>query len=254
MKRLGNWVMAGLVGGLLLASCFDPPQYSPIPVIEFDNIVFKDLSDPSASDSLILTIRFKDGDGNLGLDPNEQGCYQIGGQSVCYNDKFYYKLADGSYITYKHYRQNHASGKNDTLPAFIKPANCLKWDVNSKVTGKLDTFYVQQNRNYYNIFIEFWIKNDFPAGTYTQYKIEEQFGYPQCANSFNGRFPILSKDLSQNTPLDGTIRYAMQSVAFNLLFSIKTLNLKITIQDRLLNRSNTIETGDFDLTKIRKSG
>jgi len=243
--------MGVLMAGLLLTSCFDPPQYSPIPVIEFDNIVFKDVSDPSASDSLILTIRFKDGDGNLGLDPNELGCNQE--QTICFNDKFYFKLADGTFITYKNYRQNHASGKNDTLPAFVKPANCLKWDVRT-VNGKVDTFYVQQNKNYYNIFVEFWIKNDFPAGTYTQYKIEEQFGYPQCANSFNGRFPILSKDLNQKTPLDGTIRYAMQSIGFNILFSIKTLNLKITIQDRLLNKSNTVETGDFDLTKIRKSG
>jgi hypothetical protein len=251
MKRSGNWVMMCLMMGLLLASCFDPPQYSPIPAIEFESIVFKDIADPSSPDSLILSIKFKDGDGNLGLDPTEVSCNSD--QSICFNDKFYYKLSDGSFITYKNYRINHASGKNDTLPAFIKPANCLKWDVRT-VNGKVDTFYVQQNPNYYNIFVEFWIKNDFPAGTYTQYKIEEAFGYPQCASSFNGRFPVLSKDLSQKTPLDGTIRYAMQSVAFNLLFSIKTLNLKITIQDRLLNKSNTVETGDFDLTKIRKSG
>jgi len=251
MKRLGNWVMAALIVGSLLTSCFDPPQYSPIPVIEFDNIVFKDVSDPEA-DSLILTIRFKDGDGDLGLNTYELGCNQD--QSICFNDKFYFKFANGTYITYKNYRINHKTGVNDTLPAFIKPANCLKWDVTEKVTGKLDTFYVKQNINYYNIFIEFWIKNDFPSGSYTQYKIEEQFGHPLCANSFNGRFPVLSKDLNQKTPLDGTIRYSMQSVGFNLLFSLKTLNLKITIQDRLLHKSNTVQTGDFDLTKIRKSG
>ena len=250
MKRLGNWVIVCVATSLLLGSCFDPPQYSPVPLIEFDNIVFKDVTDPAASDSLILTIRFKDGDGDLGLSTDETGCYNVDGKQVCYNPRYYFQLPDGTFITYKNYRINHASGKNDTLPAFIKPANCLKWDVRT-VNGKVDTFYVQQNPDFYNIFIEFWVKNDFPAGSYTQYKIEEQFGYPQCALSFNGRFPRLS---NEKTPLDGTIRYAMQSVGFNLIFAAKTLKLKITIQDRALNRSNTVETGDFDLTKIKKSG
>src|SRR3982750_4834582 len=103
MKLLGNWLAMCLMMGLLLASCFDPPQYSPIPSIEFDNIVFKDVKDPSATDSLIISIRFKDGDGDLGLSSGDVGCNASGGQQICFNDKFYFRLADGTFVTYKHY-------------------------------------------------------------------------------------------------------------------------------------------------------
>ena len=41
---------------------------------------------------------------------------------------------------------------------------------------------------------------------------------------------------------------------FLFLFSVKTLKLRITIQDRMLNKSNTIESGDFTLQQIKKSG
>ena len=225
---------------IFLASCADPPQYSDIPEIVFDNIIFRDIADPSAVDTLIVTVRFKDGNGDLGLDATEL--------SAPYNDKTYFRFADGTYLTYKSKR---TIPQYDTLPSFVKPYNCVNWEIKT-VNQKVDTFYFQLNPNHYNIFVDFFIKNG--DGTYTEFDWQREFVYPNCGIPFDGRFPILSKDPTRKTALDGTIRYSMQTAGFLPLFSIKTLMLKITIQDRALNKSNTVTTGDFKLLDIRKSG
>ena len=86
MKVLGNW--AGLCGivTLMLASCFQAPEYSLIPSIEFESVIFKDLSNPSDADSLILTIRFKDGNGDLGLGDADT--------LEPFNSRFFYEFSD----------------------------------------------------------------------------------------------------------------------------------------------------------------
>ncbi|MGC1241613.1 MAG: hypothetical protein WA874_08495 [Chryseosolibacter sp.] len=58
----------GLLSVLLIVtgSCFDPPEFPNEPHIEFENIVFKGRPFPE-NDSLILSINFKDGDGDLGF-------------------------------------------------------------------------------------------------------------------------------------------------------------------------------------------
>ena len=245
MKRpVSSWAaICGFVA-LLTASCFDPPTYSPIPSIEFDNVIFKDDPDASNPDSLIVTVRFKDGDGDMGLAASEIG--------APYNDKFYWKYNDGTpqgaYVTYK----TRKLPGFDTLPAFVHPYNCINWEI-ATVNQKTDTFYFTLNPNHYNFFVDFLVKN--PTGTgYTEFDWRLEFPYPNCGIPFDGRFPILSKDLSQKSPLDGTIRYGMASTGFLFLFSTKTLKLRINVQDRALNRSNTIESEPFTLQQIKKSG
>ena len=240
MKSIGNWLALSAMAALLLTSCFDPPQYGPIPEIEFDKIVFKDIADPSAVDTLILSIKFKDGDGDLGLNASEV--------SEPFNDKFYYKFADGTYITYKTKRTKPGY---DTLPAFVKPYNCINWEVKT-VNAKVDTFYFQLNPNHYNIFVDFFVQKT--DGTFKEFDWQKEFTYPNCGITFDGRFPRLSKDLTQKTPLDGTIHYSMESTGFLILFSIKTLKLRVRIQDRVLNKSNTIETPLFTLGGITVKG
>lgn len=50
---------------LSLGSCFDPPEFPIVPQIDFEDVVFKQ---GAPTDSLILTLGFKDGDGDLGID------------------------------------------------------------------------------------------------------------------------------------------------------------------------------------------
>ena len=84
-------------------------------------------------------------------------------------------------------------------------------------------------------------------GSFEVFDWRTEFEYPGCATSYDGRFPILAKngDLSVQSPVEGTLKYGMVSSAFILQFSIKTLKLRVQIQDRLLNRSNVIETPEF---------
>jgi hypothetical protein len=44
----------------------------------------------------------------------------------------------------------------------------------------------------------------------------------------------------------------MISAGFDFIFSIRTLRLKIKVQDRALNKSNEIFTPEFTLQSIRK--
>jgi len=69
-----------------LNACFDPPEFSNKPRIEFKSIKFRDVE--GANEELILTLDFKDGNGDLGLSPTEDTEYP-------YNGEFYY-LADGT--------------------------------------------------------------------------------------------------------------------------------------------------------------
>ncbi|MDZ4715853.1 MAG: hypothetical protein SH819_10335 [Cytophagales bacterium] len=243
MKLQVNGIGLSVAVALFMASCFEPPQFSPIPSIEFESVVFKDVANQSDPDSLIVTLRFKDGDGNLGLDPDN-----LADKSPPFNNRYYFIANDGSVITYKTKRTNPAY---DTLPAFVKPYNCVNWE-SITIDNKVDTFYFQLNPNHYNIFVDFMVKNT--NGSFTKFDWTKEFSYPQCGITFDGRFPILSKDLSQKAALDGKIRYGMPSTGFLILFSIKTLKLRITIQDRKLNKSNTVESPEFTLQQIKKSG
>jgi hypothetical protein len=218
-----------------VSACFNPPEFPVEPQIEFENIDYKEYGTgfDSEFDSLILTISFKDGDGDLGLDGSEN--------APPYNNKYYFQLPDRSLITYKTKR---TVPEYDTLPAFVKPYSCINWEVFRENNVVKDTLYFQLNPDYYNIIVEFYVKNS--DGTFTEFDFREAFTYPSCGGTFDGRFPILYKE-KPGAPLEGTIRYGMGSTGFKILFSTKTLKLRIHIKDRALNKSNVIETPEFTL-------
>ncbi|MEQ9413763.1 MAG: hypothetical protein RIF39_08025, partial [Cyclobacteriaceae bacterium] len=89
-------------------------------------------------------------------------------------------------------------------------------------------------------FVDFLVKQN--DGSFQEFDWRTEF-----CTTYDGRFPILAKnsDLSLKNSIEGTLRYAMLSTGFKLQFSIKTLKLRIMIQDRLLNKSNVIETPEF---------
>src|SRR5690606_8974338 len=75
---------------VILNSCFEPPEYSSVPQIEFNSISFIEVGGFSDPDSLILRIDFKDGDGALGLDPNDPNH-----TNEPFHDSYYF-LEDGA--------------------------------------------------------------------------------------------------------------------------------------------------------------
>lgn len=231
IRGFGLFLLIGLVAG----ACFTPPEYPIQPQIEFESIVYREYGTgfDSNYDSVILTLKFKDGDGDLGLDPSEI--------AAPYNNKFYYRFQDGSYLNYEDKRTNP---DYDTLPDFIKPYNCVNWDVIRENNLVVDTLYFELNPDYYNITIDFLVKNS--DGSFTEFDLMKEFDYPGCGGTFDGRFPILFKD-KPGSPLEGTIRYGMGSTAFKAFFSIKPLKIRVQIKDRALNASAFIETPEFTL-------
>jgi hypothetical protein len=232
-----------LIRGLVLfaivctgaAACFNPPDFPIEPQIEFVSIRYKEYGTgfDSEYDSLILTISFKDGDGDLGLAPSET--------KPPYNNKYYFQLNNGNLITY---RTKRTVPGYDTLPAFVQPYNCINWEVYKENNIVKDTLYFQLNPDHNNIEVDFLVKN--PNGTFTEFDWRKEFNFPNCGISFDGRFPILYKD-RPGAPLEGRIRYGMGSIGFKVLFGLKTLKLRVQIKDRALNKSNIIETPEFTL-------
>jgi len=277
--RGASWVIAGFMG-LFLLSCFDPPEYSNTPAIVFENVTFVDVPNSSDPDSLIISVRFKDGDGDMGLDANSirdtlcpynarfffdtvkaatvpyycpsPTCY-VNDPNTCFVENSPGPPDEVTFITYKTFRTNRYGWGSklsyDTLPEFKKPYNCVNWEIRS-VNNEVDTFYFERNPYHYNIFVKYFVKQN--NGTFKEFDWVTEFAYPQCGITFDGRFPVLSKDLGRAAALDGTIRYGMASTGFNFLFSTKTMYLEVTVFDRLLNQSNTVQTEPFTLQQIKK--
>ncbi len=256
--------------GALITSCFDPPEYPNVPEIVFKSINYVEVPDPPTgevtSDSLILTIRFKDGDGNLGLSSNDitppfndrwyyvrtplrrdasliDDCHNYAAQNRCWYLNPLVSEFD-KYIDYKQKRLGVAPF--DTLKTFTKPYNCINWEVVRDVNDvAIDTLYFTLNPHYSNIFVEFQTKNG--DNSYTPFDWGSFLTYPSCeVQGFNGRFPLLNDTPNNPTPLEGDIRYSMPSPFFKIIFGAKTLRLRVYIEDRALNKSNEIFTNDFN--------
>jgi len=254
MKLIRNILYAVLlmVG---LNACFETPTYPVVPQIEIlnDELYY---GKSSTGDSIVVVLKFKDGDGDMGLSDDDNDVFE-------YAFKYYYKTGNvinnkNELVNYKFKRNNPTFKifKNDTLPLsaynFVSPYNCTNWEVVRNGSNVVtDTLFVIYNEDYYNIFVDFYTKNT--NGSYTLFDPANVFKYPNCSIvGYDGRFPILSKDLGKKSPLDGKITYALKGAAFDLQFGSKTMQLKIRIQDRALNKSNVVTTKDFTLASIRK--
>ena len=256
-----------LLGILIAGSCFEPPQYPDTPLITYNSVIFKDCINPSVADTLILKVDFKDGDGNLGIDGQDN--------TPPFNNRWYFRINPASqcesglaepcskikrssfdparlndYVTYKLRRTNP---KYDTLPAFTSPYNCTNYEIiyDNELLKPVDTIYMQLNKGFFNFYMDIYVKQN--NGSFQKFDWTKQFSYPLCVtNGANGRFPILAKDndLSLSIPLEGTITYRFPSTALLATFGVKTLKLKIRIVDRTFNFSNEIESPEFTLQQV----
>src|SRR5688572_26799642 len=64
IKGLATFVLLCVV----LGACFNPPEFSVVPNIRYESVIFKENPNPVLKDSLVIIINFQDGDGDLGLD------------------------------------------------------------------------------------------------------------------------------------------------------------------------------------------
>lgn len=206
----------------ILLSCEKPPELPLEPKISFRNIEYIDVEDPQARDTLALTIYFEDGDGNVGLDP----------------EQIFPPYHQYEYIT-DEFGEPIKFGSQPGLP----PYNLRDYAIEQVADNDKDTFYVKYNLDHFNIFVDFYTKQ---KGNYEKFDFLEELN----VQGYNARIPFI--DNEEERALQGEITYNMSSFAWDILFSIDTLNLRIQIQDRARHKSNIIETGDFTLIGIRE--
>jgi hypothetical protein len=280
---------------ILLGSCFDPPEFPDVPQIMFSDVYFCDLSDQSKRDTLVVSITFKDGDGDLGLDARNPEY-----SADPFNFANFYQDVNGSLqkIPVGVGEVNSATGVQliDVLNIADPGAGEIifprtrKWNsdysglplytckdyiyrefiVHSSDTAALDKFssikdtlkndngtfyliqdtlYFERNPDHYNIEVDFLVKTD-PANIDPEKRFTEFDWWEEApCETYDGRFPFLTDN---ENALDGTLRYQLSGFGFNPLFATKTLKLRIQIKDRLLHKSNIVETPEFTLQSIRR--
>lgn len=238
-----------------LDGCFTQPSYPIAPQIQFDGIYYTKATQSLQQDEIVLSLKFTDGDGDLGLDNT------ISDPDSIYSFEQYPPYTyQGELINYKLKRTspNLRFPDGTTLGTydFVTPYNCTNWKITTKTVNNVpvvqDTIFFVSNPNYYNIFVDFLVEQS--DGSFQKFDLLAYFGYPNCELGFNGRFPNLTQDPGKKSPLDGKLTYKLRSLGFDVIFGVKTLKLSITIQDRALNKSNTIETPEFTLATIRQGG
>lgn len=211
-----------LLFATLASACISPPDDFPsVPEITFEDLRFVN---SLGADSLKLRIGFRDAEGDLGLNPTDV------------NDPFnalnFKRNPDGSVITFKN------------RPPAAPNYNPIDWAINPLIGNTVvnDTVWVEQNPNHNNIFVRFFIKRN---GRFTEFRWQD----PPFFTTFNGRFPrILSANRTQ--AIEGSLEYAMLSFGWQSIFRNDTIRIDVEIQDRALNRSNTVSSPELTLSQI----
>jgi len=284
MRAIKGVILFGILTPVVF-SCFNPPEFGTVPEIDFNSIYFREAKGVGERDSLVLSISFRDGNGDLGLASS-----QI---DEPYHDVNYYlanngaispvgKITEYTDLSQFVHIPSGASGKLATVRTANDPAyssvlpkytdaysSCTDYsytsvyvDANDKDifddTYNIDTVYKINGvpRIYVLLDTFYYQRNpDYAnidvefwvreSGTYELFDWEKEF----CTISFNQRFPVLTE---KTGPLEGDLQYAMVTSGLKSIFSIKTMKLRIKIRDRSLNVSNVIETPEFTLDKIKK--
>lgn len=199
-------------------TCYEKPEFPVVPEISINEFYFFQAND--LQDSMIFEINFTDGDGDVGLDANQTDPPYHIWQITFNGDTLFY-------------------GDNDTLPPF----NCFDYEIfrvrdpQTNTIVRIDTVYVQRNKNHFNYFLDFFTLEN---GTWVLYDPRQE---PRCGPNYWGRVFWLNTQRDER-PLKGTIKYSLLS-GFRLLFRNDTLKIRIQIQDRALNKSNIVETEPF---------
>lgn len=211
-----------------LIACQDRPIFPLTPSIGLNEFYFQEIQGFSL-DSLIIKLKFEDGDGDLGLDANET--YPP------------YQLLDPVLDPVTGDTLRHG---DEGTPEY----NCLDYEIirkesaiNDSLIVTSDTIYVIRNPDHFNFFLTFLIEKD--DGSFREFipALERN-----CAPPYHGRYFVLNtaRDIR---PLTGELQYSLLS-GFRLLFRNDIIKIRIQIQDRHLNKSNIIETDAFSINDI----
>jgi hypothetical protein len=212
---MGRFILHILLPALILTSaCQKVPEYPAIPEIEFASLNRYLVNNPFVLvpiDSIIITVDFKDGDGDLGLLPSSPPFTPF---DVIYD-------SSNNFIRYDH----------------SSPFSCDNFNIDFYDTDNfVDTVKGIRNTDFYNYFLEIIIKTDS-----IHYR---SLNFPFCSN-INGRFPELNPD-NYKGPLEGKLSFTINNTKIlrDSLYN-KTVKFRIQIADRAFHRSNVVESPDI---------
>jgi hypothetical protein len=211
MSRFINLFLPAMI--LIISACQKAPEYPVTPQIEFSKINRYVVNNPFSSvpiDSIIITVNFKDGDGDLGLLPNLP-------PFTAFDVK---RDTAGNFIRYNH----------------NNPFSCDSFNIDYYDTDNfVDTVKGIRHTDYYNYFLELKIKIDS-----THYR---SFNFPFCSN-INGRFPQLNPD-RYSGPLEGNLSFTINNTkVLRDSLKNKTVKFRVQIEDRAFHKSNVVESPD----------
>jgi len=217
---------------LWMASCNPEPEFPVVPKIDFESVSFK--QGDTGFDTLIVRVRFQDGDGDLGLGGEERDppyhpfdpLPKPNGNPCLFSDRF---------------------NAND-CPGLPLEFDCVNYLTPFRRGQDIvnDTLYIEINENENNFIVELMTKKN---GQFEVYDFREK-----CQPPLSGRFPRLRDDFNTEGPLKGVIEYKAPSSAYLALFRNDTLKLRIRIKDRALHDSNVEESCEFTLNDLLELG
>lgn len=251
MKRILSFVL--LSATLMVVSCFQPPEYSNTPEIRFLSVRTIDVAAPSVADTVEVRIGFKDGDGDLGVDGEDN--------DPPFNPRWYFLLEPkptcertvsppckkSSFVDVNNltnvvkFSTRRTNPNYDTLPF---PYSCNNYQIlRNSANAIVDTVYIQRNIRTNTFFCDLYTKE---SGVFVKYNLADcAFPY----GPFYGRFDVLGKDGNPDLglPVEGELKFSARSNALFTTLKNKTLQLRIRIIDRAGNLSNEVVSREFTL-------
>lgn len=264
MKLNFLWGIASL---FMVSSCLESPEFPDNPTIEYDDLSYVEVGGFLESDSLILKLRFEDGDGDLGLRSNAAE-----DRNAPYNEVSFFSYNEATQrvipftldtltgsdlglieniITFSDRRNIPAL---DTLPDFVFPDRCDYYReqeiFRSGEEEPLvdDTLYVQKNPRFNNIYVGFFIESNPGSGNFEEFFWE--YFQDECNINYDGRFPLIN-DIGKDKSSEGILTYRMTSIGWRNVLQNNRFKLKVFIFDRAGRKSNEIETPPLTLTEIQ---
>jgi len=213
-----------------LGGCYQVPEFEVVPSIALKSVDFKR---GEVFDTLIVRVKFQDGDGDLGLSGRET--------DPPYHDyDFQPNLSTGEPCRFSD-RFNTAD-----CPGLPSEFNCVDYQkppirIDEELVN--DTLFVKRNENQNNFILDIMTKEN---GQFEVFDFRKEF----CVASLSGRFPRLRDNINAAGPLEGVIEFKAPSSAYFALFRNDTLKLRMYIKDRALHNSNIVESEAFTLNDL----
>jgi hypothetical protein len=256
-----KWIKKLSIGIVLIGavdSCIKEPSYSDVPRIELKDVYFKKGSlNQLIADTLVIKLKFTDGDGDLGIGPEDAvlpdyqnpiyWAYNTTNFSlISGTDKSVPLPAGYTFLDYKARKLSQFA----SLPGI----NCQNWELLSDNGSPplVDTIYITQNLRAFNFNVSFYTRVSVTPEKYELLDPSPFVSLSKCtANLFRGTFPDLSND-RKSAPLDGIITYRIQSLGLSKIFANSTLKMEVTINDRAFHDSKPVEKKGFTIQQITK--